>query len=292
MFVCVVALNDAGTCTFQVGDVYGAGNEAEMYGNGNLIIGCIPGLNEIYGGAKNANIYGDVSLTITNGTFGKVFGGNNLGGNISGKIKVLIEETGCRPVIIGDLYGGGNLAAYTAPTTGTSSQDGTEYDGNYPIVEVKSCTSIDRVFGGGLGVPANELELISDPTEKAAAKAKGVITGNPHVNIGLVEGKFANGGDYGTTHFPAISNKWGNKLGTIGEVYGGGNAADIEGDTYVNIATTETVTLTTGENKNPQTMKGVNVSGNVYGGGNAAHVTGKTHVQVGKAPTPTPTPAP
>ena len=104
----------------------------------------------------------------------------------------------------------------------------------------------------------------------------------------MVEGKFANGGDYGTTHFPAISNKWGNKLGTIGEVYGGGNAADIEGDTYVNIATTETVTLTTCENKNPQTMKGANVSGNVYGGGNAAHVTGKTHVQVGKAPTPAP----
>ncbi|MCQ2127886.1 MAG: hypothetical protein MJZ08_00430 [Bacteroidaceae bacterium] len=293
-----VNLDDHGVCTFQVGDVYGAGNEAEMYGNGNLIIGCIPGLDEIYGGAKNADIHGNVSLTITNGEFGKVFGGNNLGGNIAGSITVHIEETGCRPIKIGELYGGGNLAAYTAPEEKTM----------YPEVNIKSFTTIGTVFGGGLGMTDAQIEAathddmvaaakklgktdeqiaaLSDADLKALAKtyfkSRGVIKGNPHVNIGLVEGKFANGGTYETIDFPAISNKWGNKLGTIGEVFGGGNASDVAGDTYVNIGTLETVTLTTGENREPQPMKGVNISGNVYGGGNAAHVTGKTHVQVGR----------
>ena len=299
-----VNLNDVGTCTFQVGDVYGAGNEAEMYGNGNLIIGCIPGLREIYGGAKNANIYGDVSLTIANGEFEKVFGGNNLGGNIAGSITVNIEETGCRPVIIGELYGGGNLAAYTAPTADSYGDN----KGKFPIVNVKSCTSIGTVFGGGLGMTTEKLNALTADEMKAEAKKhgktdeelnalstdalkalvlpyykeKGVIVGSPQVNIGLIEGKFAKGGTYGTETFPAISNRWGNKLGTIETVYGGGNAADVEGDTYVNIGTMATISLVSGEDHAAKDVQGVNISGNVYGGGNAADVTGKTFVTVGK----------
>ena len=301
-----VNLDDAGACPFNVNAVYGAGNEAEMYGSGNLTIGCIPGLTEIYGGAKNANIHGDVSLTITNGTFGKVFGGNNLGGNIEGSITVNIEETGCRPVIIGELYGGGNLAAYTAPTADSYGDN----KGKFPIVNVKSCTSIGTIFGGGLGMTTEKLNALTADEMKAEAKKhgktdtelnalsddalkalvlpyykeKGVIEGSPQVNIGLIEGKFANGGEYGTVTFPAISNRWGNKLGTIGEVFGGGNAAKVDGDTYVNIGTMATINLVSGNDHTNKQVQGVNISDNVYGGGNQADVTGKTHVQVGPEP--------
>ena len=294
-------------CTFLVGDVYGAGNEAEMYGNGNLTIGCIPGLDEIYGGAKNANINGDVSITITNGEFGKVFGGNNLGGDIKGSITVNIEETGCRPIVIGELYGGGNLAAYTAPTATSYGVNA----GKFPMVNVKSFTSIGTVFGAGLGMTDAKIDALSTDDLKEAAKAlgktdaeievlsetelkaltkpyfkaKGVVHGSPQVNIGLIEGKFANGGSHGSETFPAISNKWNNKLGTIGTVYGGGNAANVEGDTYVNIGTVSTISLVSGDDHSDKAVQGVNISGNVYGGGNAADVTGKTNVQIGQAGT-------
>jgi hypothetical protein len=50
-------------------------------------------------------------------------------------------------------------------------------------------------------------------------------------------------------------------------VFGGGNAAVVEGDTKVTI------------------LDGT-IGGNVYGGGNQGDVTGKTKVQIGKQPTP------
>ena len=81
------------------------------------------------------------------------------------------------------------------------------------------------------------------------------------------------------------NNKWNNKLGTIDNVYGGGNAAKVVGDTHVNIGTKTTVLRADGTTN--ATVEGVNISGNVYGGGNQADVTGKTHVQVGAEPATT-----
>lgn len=244
-----VNLDDHQVCDFDVKSVYGAGNEAEMYGNGNLIIGCIPGLKEIYGGAKNADIYGDVSLTIRNGKFEKAFGGNNLGGKINGTVTVNIEETGCRQIEIDELYGGGNLADYTAPEGNT----------NYPEVNVISATKIGQIFGGGRGEATGE------------NAGKGKVTGNPHVNINMIHGYL-----YKTTEQP---------LGTIGEVFGGGNAADVDGDTYVKIGTEESVThvsIAESEAHHTENVIGANITGNVYGGGNQANVTGKTYVTIGR----------
>lgn len=42
-----------------------------------------------------------------------MFGGNNLGGAVRGKITVNVEETGCQPIRIDELYLGGNEAAYS-----------------------------------------------------------------------------------------------------------------------------------------------------------------------------------
>ena len=67
-------------------------------------------IDEVYGGAENADVNGHVELTITSGNFRKVFGGNNRGGIIMGHIKVNIEETGCIPINIDELYLGGNQA--------------------------------------------------------------------------------------------------------------------------------------------------------------------------------------
>ena len=314
--------NENNTCDFIVDEAYGGGKSAPMDGAANLIMHCIPGLKAAYGGAEEANINGDVKLTITNGNFDRVFGGNNVSGTITGKIEVNIEETGCKPIIIGQLYGGGNQARY----------DGPENEG--PTLNVRSFTSIGDIFGGGYGKTA-------------------VVTGNTTVNISVTEGRYS-------TPSESISNylngKLGNRtisfteylrdddtgdfvldtdgnrtteqqnidvflpthedgnIGAINNVYGGGNAAKVDGNTTVNIGTLEYVEITSmtagtdvsgyytrsgeGTTESPyeyeaatgtaqegvtyyKKVTGVDIRGNVYGGGNNAEVTGDANVIIG-----------
>ncbi len=272
-------------CPLILDEAYGGGNVAYMEGGTEIELGCITSLKTLYGGARNANVGGDINMTITSGHFDRVFGGNNLGGTISGSITVNIEETGCNPITIGELYGCGNQAPYSTPSGKTD-----------PTINVKSFTSIGRIFGGGLGTAA-------------------VVTGNPTVNINEVKGENANNTtwDY---HQKTVDGKLvGNvieyhdnasdptevtssvtmpthetgKIGAIGTVFGGGNAAEVNGGTHVNIGTESTVTFesidddeTTTENEKVKNVEGVDIRGDVFGGGNQADVTGKTNVIIGQ----------
>lgn len=300
--VAVTMLDNNTDCDFKVDEAYGGGKSAPMDGAANLVMACIPGLKAAYGGAENANINDNVTLNITNGTFERVFGGNNVAGTISGTITVNIEETGCKPIIIGQLYGGGNQAAYTGPLKAGSK---TERQG--PTVNVRSFTSIGDVFGGGYGQTA-------------------VVTGDTYVNINEVNGKYytqatpadsTGNKQYKFTQFkriqPTTDNPEGyvynaetgereteevtidvylpphaaNAMGAINSVYGGGNAAKVIGNTYVNIGTEATIDFVTKKDgeTTPATgvaVQGADIRGNVYGGGNQADVTGDTHVQIGK----------
>ncbi len=154
-------LDEAGSCDLEIDEIYGGGNEAYMKGNSLLKLGCISYLKTLYGGSKKADMGGDINLTITSGHFDRVFGGNNISGFISGHIKVNIEETGCHPITIGELYCCGNQAPYIVES-GVAD----------PELNIKSFTSIGRVFGGGLGSTAE-------------------VTGNPTVNINEVKGEKA-----------------------------------------------------------------------------------------------------
>lgn len=274
-------------CDFHVDEAYGGGKSAPMDGEARLEMKCIPGMTAAYGGSRNADVNSGVTLNITNGKFEKVFGGNNEGGCVKGSITVNIEETGCRPVEIGELYGGGNQAAYSkygykevSVTDPETSETTTKWvviesptdlqaltgDDVYddPQVNVKSFTSIGSVFGGGLGATAT---MVADP----------------HVNINQVYGKQYDSNTPKKFVDPATT------LGTIGTVYGGGNAAPVIGDTYVNVGTKTTVDYVTIDTTKGETeavtginVVGANITGNVYGGGNAAKVTGRTKVTIGK----------
>lgn len=246
-------------CPLSIDDVYGGGNEAYMEGNAQIKLGCITELAVIYGGSKRANVGGDIVLNITSGHFDRIFGGNNESGYINGSITVNIEETGCHPITIGELYGCGNQAPYTTP-------DGK----SHPTVNVKSFTSIGRIFGGGLGKGA-------------------VVTGNPTVNINEVVGARA----YSPWEYPGktitfnegdvtLPEHTAGAIGAIGEVFGGGNAADVIGNTTVNIGTAETVDYVSTAENEESPVKGANILGNVYGGGNNADVSGKASVVVGR----------
>ena len=322
----ITMLEDQNGCDFHMDEAYGGGKSAPMDAEAKLHMACIPGLRAAYGGAEAADVLGDVTLNITNGTFDRVFGGNNLSGTISGSITVNIEETGCKPIIIGELYGGGNEAAYsvfgykksgTTHVVRTSMNDDTAYytpSTTYsddqlfadPQVNVKSFTSIGKIYGGGLGTTAT-------------------MVGNPTVNVSVANGNFYNNDNavvadgYKTDgNYPVPSHAKG-RIGAINNVYGGGNAADVVGNTNVNIGTDEYVFVTkefavgssvenyyirtgAGTAASPYAytsasgtaaenttyyerigVVGVDIRGNVYGGGEGSTttVTGNVAVNIG-----------
>ena len=280
--------NGQPVCPLHVDEAYGGGKSAPMDAEAKLLMACIPGLKEVYGGAQAADVYDDVTLTITNGTFDRVFGGNNISGTIRGKITVNIEETGCKPIIIGELYGGGNLAAYSIygyNSNGTIKESGDNPWAD-PQINVKSFTSIGNIYGGGYGTGA-------------------VMVGSPHVNINVVEDATTDAQQHSTAAFAGKTITFdegeetehtvtlypheAGKMGVIGNVFGGGNAAEVKGNTYVNIGTESTQTYVsldddpaTEVNEKVKDVKGADIRGNVYGGGNNAQVSGKTNVQIGK----------
>ena len=270
----ITMLEDATRCEFCVDEAYGGGKSAPMDAEAKLLMSCIPGLKEVYGGAQAADVYDNVTVNITNGTFDRVFGGNNLSGTIRGSITVNIEETGCRPVIIGELYGGGNQAGYSV--YGYNNNGGLIESGTTPLyadpqVNVRSFTSIGTIYGGGYGAGAT-------------------MVGNPTVNINVANGKYYDsdrsvlGDDAQTTGGYPVPSHAKNTIGAINNVFGGGNAAKVIGSTNVNIGTEDKQTFVSieDESERVKTVVGADIRGNVYGGGNNAEVTGNTNVVVGK----------
>jgi len=162
-----------------------------------------------------------------------------------------------------------------------------------------SFTSIGNIYGGGYGDGAT-------------------LVGNPTVNVNEVYGRYYNDeksvvGENAKTpnNYPIPSHAKG-KMGAISNVFGGGNAAKVIGNTNVNIATLDKVyvvkqvavgedvsSLFTRNNDGTYTsatgtavdgttyyeekdVQGVDIRGNVYGGGNNAKVTGDSKVKIGK----------
>ena len=252
------------SCTFKVDEAYGGGKSANMDGKAILQLGCVPSITEVYGGARNADVNGDVELTITNGTYDRVFGGNNVDGDINGTITVNIEETGCEEIIIGQLFGGGNQADYRAPV-GKSG----------PVLNVRSFTSIGEIFGGGFGSTAKVYgdinikidEVVGDHAIDYSEKELTLNVGQPNEYKVVIPAHTAG------------------KIGTIGDIYGGGYGADVIGDVKVNIATEPTVTLITGTKKGiAQNVVGVDIARSVYGGGygEETNITGNVEVNIGR----------
>ena len=309
----VTLLDEGGACEFCVDEAYGGGKSAEMDAEAKLLMACIPGLQAVYGGAEAADVRGNVTLNITNGTFDRVFGGNNLSGTISGSITVNIEEIGCRPIKIGELYGGGNQAGYSV--YGYDSEGKPIEPGETPLtplyhdpqINVMSFTSIGDIYGGGFGDGAT-------------------MVGNPTVNVNVAYGRYYNDDssildeDAETpNHYPIPSHAKG-KMGAINNVFGGGNAAKVIGNAYINIGTLEEVYVVkevavgtsvadlytrTGDGTaaspfdyieteddataledvtyyEKKEVLGADIRGNIYGGGNNADVTGDSKVKIGK----------
>ncbi|MDO4210960.1 MAG: hypothetical protein Q4D23_04470 [Bacteroidales bacterium] len=268
--------NGVGDCPLVVGNVFGGGNEADIDCSVTMNLDCNEGGAVLYAGANNANVNGDITLNIHSGTYGKVFCGNNTGGKIFGNLKVNVDETGCWPVMIGELYGCGNMAPYSVygyNDDGTCKTSGDRvYDD--PVVNLISFTRIGKVFGGGYG-------------EKA------VLYGNTHVNVEPIKGIFAGRNDVQPGYIlDANDNRVFNteaiaipdESGSIGSIYGGGNAGAVYGNTEVKIGTlTQNHHISGSEELQAETQEvAVTITGNVFGGGNEAIVSGNTIVTIGE----------
>lgn len=304
------------SCPLCIGETYGAGKDAPMDGDIDLTLDCVKDMPIIYGGAKDADVNADITLNITNGTFERVYGGNNNSGNIYGSITVNVEERGCQPINIDELYAGGYLANYSkygyykdsndkwqprtyAQWNEMSAEEKAAADITTPHadprINVKSATHIGTVYGGGY-------------------KAK--VIGSPHVNVNMTTGRIL--AAYGDKYpdLDIADDNSGDKvlpLGSIGTIFGGGNEANIDGDTYVEIGTgewlnqsglrettdaegkvytynsttkkwdwtkkeDETTTSGTVDKKPTPSRNEAKITDIVYGGGNNADVTGNTYI--------------
>ena len=310
-------LDENSGCDFCVDEAYGGGKSAPMDAEAKLLMACIPGLKAAYGGAEAAAIQGNVTLNITNGTFDRVFGGNNISGTINGSITVNIEEIGCRPIVIGELYGGGNQAGYSVygyDDDGKPVESGTTPLYDDPQVNVMSFTSIGKIFGGGYGDGAT---MVGNPTvnvnELLGTPATYPTTGEDYDENGFKGKTITLDAGEPTEHTVTLPAHTKGKMGAISEVFGGGNAAKVIGSPTVNIATQEEVYIVkqvTPDTTLPEgcytrnsdgtyseasgtasadvtyyekkTVLGVDIKGNIYGGGNNAKVTGDAVVNVGR----------
>ena len=307
----VAMLDEESDCDLILDGFYGGGKSAYMEGQTDIQLGCISGLNELYGGAENADVGSNITLTLTSGEFKKVYGGNNIGGKIRGSITINIEQTGCLPIVIGQLFLGGNNAPYSVygyNANGNIIEYG-ERKYNDPVINLRSFKSIGTVYGGGEGLGAT-------------------LAGNPTINVnvasGWVDGQYRGHGENDPYDGYRARPQMLPNDGVIDTIFGGGKKAKLIGYTTINVANDSTVEMTSlnaiktkiqasqsgqltlggiifklsndgksitytvqGQNTPALTrpiiepVNGATINGNIYGGGNEADVTGDTHIQVG-----------
>ena len=281
----VVTVHNDSSCNISIEEVYGGGNQASVTGT-NVTIEAGNIIGDVYGGGRQANVTNDgTKVNIKGGTIEHVYGGNNQSGTITGAIRVRAHKDSDCPMKIGELYGGGNMAASNVGSidigcTGTYVEGAGGHD---------DCNETDNRIG-------YELEGIH---EVYGGANQANITGNINLTIdsGMVYRVFGgnnNSGSISGTITVNIQKTDPNTCGWyVGYVYGGGfNAPYSKAGTANNPSVNVTNGLVShsvfgGGKGNDAVVTGnplvtlsnkAHVGENVYGGGDAAPVTGNTSV--------------
>ena len=232
-------------------------------------------ITDLYGGSNLAPITGNVTLTVDGGVIDNVYAGskgtNETDASISGNVLLNIYGG-----TIGNAFGGSNVKGTIGGTITVNVYENSEcalsidnvygggqlapysHSAGYPEVNIIKGTVNQDVFGGGLGAGA-------------------VVTGSPKVTIGAKRESVA---------YPC-------RVG--GDVFGGGNAAAINGNTDVEVTNQAVVNrnvfgggnaAAVSTNTEVKLTGAAKVYGNVYGGGNQGQVGGDTKVIVNGDVTP------
>lgn len=272
---------DHEVCELNVKNVYGAGNNAPIECPIDICLDCSEGADIIYAGANNADVQ-DINLVIASGTYGQVFGGNNAGGAVKGKIIVTIDEKGCTPVIIKELYACGNMADYSVYGYEVDGDGKTQHRdlytcdvcGHESATEFTTCsecsgTAITHTKPVVLKTSGDR--LYQDPVINVISCTaigsifgggyKAAVYGDPHVNVNMTTGDFSTS----------------DKTDVAAWVYSTDGAG----------STISTRQFKTGLNfynglKRSGNIDGLGTIGNIYGGGNLAPIYGDTYVNICK----------
>lgn len=249
--------NQGGTVTTSNIDMHG-GIINEVYGGGlkatttttnvNLYYGNV---NNVYGGGNEAGAT-TTNVNLGNLTVDNVFGGSNLSGNVTNSYIKNIPASSLTGIPststhldANNIYGGNNQGGSTHDTS----------------VELTS-GNVNNIYGGG---------------KKASSTNTDVDIDNVTVNNNVF-----GGGDEATVDMVNlnITNSTIGGTDNLGNVYGGGNAADINHNVIMNIDEDTTINGNVYGGGNlgkvigtiSATINDSEVTNNVYGGGNAAAV--------------------
>ena len=225
----------------DIGELYGGSNKAEII-DGDVTLNIRGGsFTDVFGGSRGvagniaANIHGNVTLNLYGGTIVNAYGGSDKNGNITGTITVnVLDHQGICPLHVDTIYGGGNLTFYKPTDTTIIS----------PVVNVIHINDSIKgsVFGGAKGSSAK-------------------VTANPKVNFGYNSSTMSSLIPNGYTSIVKLDTA---KAYVKGDVFGGGNAGPVVGNTVVLV------------------QNGSCRADTVFGGGCAAGVSGTATVEMSK----------
>lgn len=266
------AVGNGGTidlvCGTKFMNFYGGARNANI--NGDIVLNVHGGeYDTIFGGNKAGGVIdGDVTVNFYGGQTKCLFGGSNKGGNILGTINVNVNiqpDPSCPDVRLDYVYGGGKDAFYRPTDTTITSpvvhivndtlttdvfgaglgQTATVYANPKVIIGCNTNTSgtprtvtvKGNVYGGGSAAP-----VYGNPTVQTLSKdgvCTTILNGNVYgagygstavtTTVGAVDGDHPKGHGNGKTTVDIR----GNRTTVEGNVYGGGNAGILNGDTDV-----------------------------------------------------------
>lgn len=209
--------------------LYGGSNSSGTLIETHVYVSEQSNISSVYGGGygEDTRITENTDVDVENSKVRQVFGGGNAG-IVKKNTNIMIDTS----EIDDSVYGGGKSAEVSGTTT----------------VNVENSTA-NEIYGGG------ENGKVTDNSTKATNVYINDTTANYVYGGGKGETAIVNG----NTNTEIIST---DKTTTINNnVYGGGNAGEVEKNTLV-------------------TIIGSHVSNSVYGGGNQAGVTGMTTVAI------------
>ena len=282
-----VNINKGSSCDLDLNYVYGAGNQAAYapttpgaYPAVNILNGTVK--HDVFGGGlgASATVTSNPVVDINGGDVtGDVYGGGSLA-SVTGNTTVNLKNA--NSAVTGNIYGGGlgrladaehSIAAVAANVSGTTSV--TISDG--VVSNVFGCNNINGAPTTGASVTVNGGTINSNVYgggNLAAASVSPEVT----INNGTLPGSVFGGG-YGAsaiiTGNPSVvigNDTEGQQVTISGNVFGGGDAANVAGKPKVVINDCNTVIGTYTEEDG--TIVWDATDGTVYGGGNAADITG------------------
>ena len=242
-------------------NVYGGGERASATTTESQINNAT--IQNFFGGSNIAGEVDTTTTTVTAGTITNLYGGNNQGGT-----------TNTADIIINDgkiktLYGGGNQATST-----------------FSNIEVNN-GSIDNIYGGGneaglntstIDINLGDIGNIYGGSNQSGNITKTNITVNNNQTI-TIDNIFGGNNKGGTTNTANLDING----GTIGNVYSGGNEAEVT-ETVTDINDAIVTNVYGGGNQAPitndtdVTISNSTILTNIYGGGNQGEVLGNTQV--------------